>query len=174
MATGATYAVQYRRKREQKTNYKKRLNLLKSGVTRFVVRPSNKNILAQLVNYEENGDKVLVTVKSNELGKLGWTHATSNTPAAYLTGLLCGVKGKGKGVEKAILDTGLFPQTKGSRIYACLKGLVDSGIETPVNPEIFPSEDRITGKTIGSYVEKSKGIDADFKKVKETILTPGK
>jgi large subunit ribosomal protein L18 len=174
MATGATYTVHYRRKRQQKTDYKKRLNLLKSGITRFVVRPSNKYMTAQLVDYHDDGDVVKVTVTSKELKKLGWEHGASSTPAAYLTGLLCGVRGKSKGVEKAILDMGLFPQTKGSKIYGTLKGLIDAGIESPADPEIFPSDDRITGKTIGSYLEKSKNIEANFKKVKETILKSNK
>ena len=174
MATGAVYSVRYRRKREQKTDYKGRLNLLKSATTRFVVRPTNKHMLAQLVDYDEDGDKVIVHVKSSQLKKLGWTHSTSNTPAAYLTGLLCGVQGKGKGVEKAILDLGLFPHAKGSKIYAAQKGLIDAGVESPADEAVIPSQDRITGKTIASYLEKSKGIEADFEKVKNNILKSSK
>ena len=48
MATGAKYVVQYRRKRELRTNYRKRLNLLKSGLTRLIARPSNKHLVLQL------------------------------------------------------------------------------------------------------------------------------
>jgi len=174
MATGATYAVRYRRKRQQKTDYKRRLNLLKSEKTRFVVRPSNKNILTQLVDYKEDGDNVQVTVSSKTLKKLGWNHSCSNTSAAYLTGLLCGVKGKPKGIDSAILDTGLFPQVKGSKIYAALKGLKDAGIDSPANEGIFPSPERINGKIIASYNQKAKSIEADFAKVKETILKSNK
>jgi len=174
MATGATYSVKYRRKREQKTNYKRRLNLLKSRITRFVVRPSNKHMIAQLVDYTEDGDKVIAHATSAELVKMGWKHSTSSTPAAYLTGLLCGSRGKAKGVKKAILDTGLFPQVKGSRIYATLKGLIDSGVESPADEEIFPAEERITGKTLSSYVQKSKDIEKDFASMKQNILKPSK
>ena len=174
MATGATYSVRYKRRRKQKTNYRRRLNLLKSETTRFVVRPSNKNMLAQLIEYSEDGDKVVAQANSNELAKMGWGHSSSNTPAAYLTGLLCGVRGKGKGVDKAILDTGLYPQIKGSRIYATLKGLIDSGVESNAGEEIFPDEDRVRGKTIAAYVERSKGIEADFDRVKDSILNSSK
>ena len=45
MATGPRYAVKFRRRREGKTDYKKRLNLLKSELPRFIVRISNKYIL---------------------------------------------------------------------------------------------------------------------------------
>ena len=41
MARKAAYVVPYRRKREGKTDYKGRMNLLKSETTRLVVRPSN-------------------------------------------------------------------------------------------------------------------------------------
>ncbi|MFH0862294.1 MAG: 50S ribosomal protein L18 [Candidatus Altiarchaeota archaeon] len=174
MATGATFAVGYRRKRQQKTDYHRRLNLLKSEKTRFVVRPSNKSILTQLVDYHEDGDMVRVTVSSKTLGKLGWNHNLANTPAAYLTGLLCGVKGKSKGVKTAILDTGLFPQIKCSNIYAALKGLKDAGIESPADDSIFPSQERICGKVIASYNQKAKSMEADFAKVKEAILRSSK
>ncbi|MFH1056037.1 MAG: 50S ribosomal protein L18 [Candidatus Altiarchaeota archaeon] len=170
MADGANYSVRYRRKREQKTDYKKRLNLLKSGTTRFVVRPSNKSILMQLVQYEEDGDKVVAHVTSRELKKLGWAHSTSNTPAAYLTGLMCGTKGKANGVEKAILDMGLYPQVKGSKIYGALKGLIDSGVESPADASIFPSEDRLSGKVIASYSTKAKDMEKDFNSIKEKIV----
>lgn len=174
MARGASYTVQYRRKREQKTNYKRRLNLLKSGKIRFISRPSNKHMVTQLVEYGDNGDKVLASAHSKELAEFGWTHSLSNTPAAYLTGLLCGVRGKGKGVEEAILDTGLYPQHKGSKIFASLKGLKDAGVKSPADEGIFPSEDRITGKVIASYVEKSGGIENDFARAKADILKSSK
>ncbi len=170
MATGATYSVDFRRKREQRTDYKRRLNLLKSGITRFVVRTSNRHVVAQLVAYSEDGDKVVAAANSAELAEYGWKHATSNTPAAYLTGLLCGVRGRKANVESAILDTGLYPVTKGSRIYATLKGLKDAKVVSEADASVFPSEDRLTGKVIASYREGSKGMEADFSKVKEAVL----
>jgi len=170
MATGTTFSVKYRRKREQKTNYKKRLNLLKSHSIRLVVRPTNKNILAQLVEYEADGDKILSHAKSTELAKLGWKYSKSNTPSAYLVGLLCGIRAKEKGVEAAILDSGLHPHIKGSKIYACVKGLLDAGIAIPIDEEVIPGEDRITGKTIASYVKGSDGMEGDFANVKDKIM----
>ena len=56
--------TQYKRKREGKTNYKKRLKLLQSRTTRLVIRKSNKHIIAQLTNYYPDGDKVVVGVNS--------------------------------------------------------------------------------------------------------------
>ncbi|MCX6695671.1 MAG: 50S ribosomal protein L18 [Candidatus Altiarchaeota archaeon] len=170
MAKNKSYVVQYRRKREGKTDYKKRLNLLKSGKTRLVVRPSNKHMFVQLVDYTEEGDRVVSCASSKELSGFGWTHSTSNTPAAYLTGLLCGVKGKGKKVSEAVLDNGLLTAIKGSRLFAALKGCLDAGVVIPVGTEILPDESRIQGQHIASHVERSKSIASDFTKVKEAIL----
>ena len=48
--------------------------------------------------------------------------ATSNIPAAYLTGYLCGLRARKKGIKKAVLDLGLERVVKGSRIFAALAG----------------------------------------------------
>ena len=59
-----------------------------------------------------------------------------------------------KKIEEAILDLGLQTSTKGSRIYAALKGVLDAGINIPHSKEILPSEDRIKGKHISEEVVK--------------------
>jgi large subunit ribosomal protein L18 len=74
--------VPFRRRREQKTNYKKRLALLKSRKNRLVVRIFNKNIIAQLIEYSPDGDKVLASAYSQDLEKQGWKQSHSNTSAA--------------------------------------------------------------------------------------------
>ncbi|MGV8141632.1 MAG: 50S ribosomal protein L18 [Candidatus Woesearchaeota archaeon] len=158
--------VNFRRKREGRTDYKKRLKMLVSGIPRLVVRRTNKSIIVQLVEYSENGDKVVVTANGSDLKKLGWKHATGNLPASYLTGMLAAQKAKKKGVEKAIVDLGLQPPKGGSRLYAAVKGAKDNGLEIPVSEEVFPSEDRIVGKHIASYAQKGrfKNSPADIEK----------
>jgi large subunit ribosomal protein L18 len=54
--------------------------------------------------------------------------------------------------------------TKGSRIYAALKGVLDSGIKVPYSEEILPSEDRIKGRHI------SKDMEKQFEDVKNKIV----
>jgi large subunit ribosomal protein L18 len=132
MPRGRIMIVPHRRRREQKTDYKRRFSLLKSGKTRLVVRKSNKNVRCQLVEYQPAGDKTLFSADSRELAKLGWKGGTGNIPAAYLTGLLCGVRAKKK-VREAILDLGLTRSTKGNRTYAAVKGVVDAGISIPIS-----------------------------------------
>ncbi len=156
--------MQFRRRREKRTDYNKRLNLLRSEKTRLVVRKSLKHYLVQFVNYTPEGDKVIVAANSAELKKFGWMMSTGNVPSAYLTGLLCGLKAKGK-VKDAILDLGLHDSTKGGTIYAVLKGVVDAGISIPHDSAIVPSADRISGKHIANYAEMLKKSDqAEFKK----------
>jgi len=168
MAKGPRYKVPYRRKRNGKTDYKKRLNLLKSGKPRLVVRISNRYITAQIVKYYPEGDKVVTTTRSYELKKFNWKYSNKNTPAAYLTGLLCGYKSIAKNISEAILDIGLKPSTKGSRVYAVVKGAIDAGMKIPVNEKIFPSEDRIKGKVISEY-KKDDEIVKNFDETKELI-----
>ena len=88
MAKGPKYRVKFRREREGKTDYKKRLALLKSRLPRFVVRVSNKNVLCQVIAHEGAGDKAVASCSSKELAKLGWKASRSNIPAAYLVGYL--------------------------------------------------------------------------------------
>ena len=140
--------IAYKRKREGRTNYKKRLSLLMGGKPRLVVRPTLKNIIVQLVDFDPKGDKVLVTVHSNILSKFGWRASKGNVPAAYLCGYLLGLKGQKAGIKEAILDMGWKSSTKGNRIYACLKGALDAGLQINHDNEVLPSEDRLKGKHI--------------------------
>jgi len=146
-----TYVVKHRRRREGKTNYRKRLKLLLSGKPRFVVRKTNKYIICQYVVSKEGQDRVLKQVNSKALAKYGWKGSFKNLPAAYLTGYLLG---KLVGKKEAILDMGLYPSTKGSRIYAALKGALDAGMKIPHDEEVLPPEDRIKGKHINEEVVK--------------------
>ncbi|RLF36553.1 MAG: 50S ribosomal protein L18, partial [Thermoplasmata archaeon] len=150
------HIVQLRRNRERKTNYKRRIALLVSGKLRLVIRKSLCNINLQIIEYKPEGDKVLVSADSKELVKFGYALNRSNIPAAYLTGLLLGQKAKKKAIKEAILDIGLNTHVKGSRIYASLKGVVDSGLKVPCSEEVFPPEERINGTHISEYAEKLK------------------
>ncbi len=151
MARNNRFTVQYRRKREGKTNYKKRLKILKANKPRLVIRKSLKNIIIQVVEYHPEGDKVMTSVISKELEKYNWSLNKSNLPSAYLTGLLLGKKAIKNKINDVVVDFGLNESIKGSKLYAVLKGVLDSGLKIPVSEEILPSEDRITGKHIADY-----------------------
>lgn len=169
MKIGPTYSVSFRRKREQKTDYNKRLKFLKSNEKRFVVRLSNNLVRAQIVDYKIDGDVSIAFITSKELKKYGWNHSLKSTPAIYLTGLLLGVIGKEKKVKKVIFDTGVKNFKSKTRIFAGLKGIVDAGIECPHDPKAFPDNDRIEGKHIDNYSKNN--LNKDFLAVKEKILS---
>lgn len=159
----SSYLMQMKRRRNSKTNYKKRLGLLKSGKTRLIIRKSLSNICVQFVNFNPNGDETIACAFSTELKKLGW-NSTGNVPAAYLTGLLAGKKAREKKLDNAILDLGLQTSTRGSRLYAALKGVIDSGVAVPHSEEVLPSEDRLMGKhiseeTVKKFEETKKKIE---------------
>ncbi len=149
-----TYNVAKRRKRSGKTNYRKRLKLLISHKPRLVIRISLNNVTVQIFDFDAKGDKVLVSAHSSQLNELGWKSHKSNSPSAYLTGLLLGSRAIQKGIKDAILDIGLKTPTKGSKIFACLKGVVDAGLNIPLSKEILPSNDRISGKHISDFAVK--------------------
>lgn len=175
MATGPTYQVKFRRRREGKTNYYRRRRLLQSRRPRLVVRKTNMNTLVQIINANVVGDMTVASATATELSNHGWSAGTGNLPAAYLTGFLAGLRAKNRGVKEAILDVGLNPPIKGSRVYAALKGVVDAGLEVPHNPDILPSDDRIAGEHIVSSYDHFSSIEGTmmFSKIgkKKTTIT---
>jgi large subunit ribosomal protein L18 len=173
--------VKPKRQRKGLTNYYKRIKLVKSNLPRLVIRKTNRYIIAQITSSKAGGDYTYLTVNSKELSKYGWKNSFKNTPAAYLTGILLGIKSKKIGINKAILDIGFQKPIKGSRIFAIAKGAIDAGLEIPISEEVIPSEERIKGKHIEDFKSKllseSKILESDyvpiisiFEKVKNNIL----
>ncbi|MEK6888708.1 MAG: 50S ribosomal protein L18 [Nanoarchaeota archaeon] len=152
-----------RRRKEGKTDYRLRLNLLKSGKPRLVIRKSNQYMLAQIIESEGAQDKVLYGLTSKALLSKGWpvdlSGSLKSIQASYLTGLMLGNVAKSK-VKFAVLDIGLYRNIEKSRIYALLKGILDAGISIPHSEEILPSLEEISKKGKGGEV---------FTKVKQKI-----
>ena len=155
MARNTIHTVPYRRKREGRTHYRKRLEMLKGDMVRLVARRSNKTITLQLIAYQPDGDRVLATFNSRKLVSMGWTFSTKSIPACYLAGLYIGLEAKKKGVSEAIFDQGLQTPLAGSRLYAALKGAIDAGLSIPSSQTIFPPQERLEGKHISDNVAKS-------------------
>ncbi len=161
---GKIFTVPFRRKREGRTYYKKRLKILLSNKYRFVVRKSLKNFQASIVEYSPKGDKIVFTVNSKVLSKFGWKGYTGNLPSAYLVGFLAGKKALERGIKDAILDLGFNNTTKGSRLYSALAGAIDAGLKIPCNAEILPTKDRILGAHISKYAASLKNDKSRFEK----------
>ena len=164
MNKGKIFTASLRRRREGRTNYKKRLKVLLSGKFRLVVRKSLGNFQASITTYSPKGDKVLFTVDSRALLKLGWKGDRGNLPSAYLVGFLAGKKAIENGVDSAILDLGLNNHAKGSRLYAMLAGAIDAGLRVPFNPNVLPNKERLSGEHIAKYAQLLKDDQAKYKK----------
>ena len=164
MIKSQVFTLPFRRKREGRTNYKKRLKILLSNKHRFVVRKSLKNLQASIVEYNQKGDRVLFTINSNALNKLGWKGDNGNIPSAYLIGMLAGKKAIEKGVKEAILDIGSNKSTKGSRLYAAVAGALEAGLKVPSDSNMLPTKDRILGEHITKYANSLKNEKTSYEK----------
>jgi large subunit ribosomal protein L18 len=162
LAHGPRYKRSFRRREEGKTNYHKRLKLLKSRKTRLVIRASNNHTQIQFIESKIGGDKVLVSAISKELkNNFGYNANTGNVPAAYLTGYLAGLRAKKAKINEAILDIGIFYHK--TRVLAAFKGVLKAGIDIPYSEEFFPEnlEERITGSHIENYAKLLKQNDPE-------------
>lgn len=90
------YQVQFRRRREGKTDYYARERLVRqdknkynSPKYRFVVRFTNRDCVCQVVYSKISGDVVICAAYSHELPRYGVKLGLTNYAAAYCTGLLC-------------------------------------------------------------------------------------
>ena len=174
MAHSSRYKLAFKRRKEGKTDYKARLKLIGQNKHRVIVRLSNKHIIAQVVTTKTEGDQTLVAVNSKELERLGWKAGGKNISAAYLTGFLAGKKALKDGIEEATMDIGLKTSLKGSKLYAVLKGAVDSGLDIPHNESVLPADERINGEHIAKYAQdlNDKETKEIFSKYREKGIEP--
>ena len=138
-----------RRRREGKTDYLNRLNLLKSGKPRLTFRKTNKYIISQYIVSNEAKDAIKIGVISKILLKYGWPKELSGSlksiSASYLTGYLIGKRILKNKLEKPIIDLGMIRTVHKTKVFAFIKGVVDSGIDIKYKKETFPEENRIMG-----------------------------
>jgi len=114
------FQVKFRRRRQGKTDYKARKNLIKQDKNkynipkyRFVVRFTNTDIICQVVAAKIIGDQVLTAAYAHELKRYGVKAGLTNYASAYCVGLLTArrllkklkLDGKFKGAKEA---TGKF------------------------------------------------------------------
>lgn len=159
-AIGPKYNVHFRRRREGRTNYAKRLRLLKSGLPRLVVRKTNTRIIASIVRFGEKGDITDITVEGRHLRKMGWKGSIKSIAAAYLIGLKIGKDALSKNINEAVLDIGLHTPTRNNFSFFVAYGAREAGlnIKVPENLDL-------------TRIEKSKTFDKNlFEKIKKMIL----
>ncbi|CAK4032013.1 60S ribosomal L5 [Lecanosticta acicola] len=172
------YQVKYKRRRSGKTDYYARKRLITQAKNKYnapkyrlVVRFTNKDIIAQIITSELDGDKVFVAAYAHELKRYGITHGLTNWAAAYCVGLLIARRALSKlnlaehftGVEEAdgeftltedaevdgetrrpfkcFLDVGLVRTSTGARVFGAMKGASDGGLHVPHSEKRFPGYD---------------------------------
>jgi len=157
-----------KRRNENKTDYGKRLMLLKSEKPRVVFRKTNKYVTGQYVTSKETKDHVEIGVNSVQLLNYEWPKefggSLKSIPASYLIGLLMGRKILKEKKETPIVDFGMIRSIHKTKVFAFLKGLVDAGVKIKHEEKIFPSEDRISGKHLREDFSKT------FEKIKSNIM----
>lgn len=160
----------FKRRREGKTDYRARVRLINQDKNkyntpkyRFVVRFTNKDIIAQIVSASIAGDMVLASAYARELPHYGLEVGLTNYASAYCTGLLLARRvlkklemdeeyvgnveatGDDYSVEpaesrrpfRALLDVGLIRTTTGNRVFGALKGALDGGLDIPHSEKRF-------------------------------------
>lgn len=174
MAKGPRYRVPFRRRREGKTDYRSRRALVLSKLHRLAVRGTLKYMIAQIVEAKATGDEVVVSAHSRELIKTyGWQGGCGNVPAAYLTGLLCGYRATAQGVKKTVLDIGLRSPSRGARVFAALKGVLDAGVKVPHSEDVLPDETRIRGQHVADYANQLSPNPEAYQKRFSEYLSKG-
>jgi large subunit ribosomal protein L5e len=146
-------------------------NKYKTPKYRFVVRFTNKDITCQIFSSDLDHDVCIAAAYAHELQRFGVKVGLTNYAAAYCTGLLLArrinakfelpyegntdVNGEDYNVEaeadgpspfRALLDVGLQRTTTGARIWGCLKGATDGGLDVPHNTRRFPGNKKEAGK----------------------------
>ena len=165
------YVHTLKRIRQRKTNYRKRSGILIGRRPFIITKISGQNISAQALKPTLTGDIVIASAHSRELIRHGWKGSMNSMPACYLTGLLLGKKSIQKGANNAVLYTGNNPFT--TKVAACLKGIVDSGINIPVSKESLPGEDRVSGKHIANYANLLKDSEEKYNSRFSALLKQG-
>lgn len=154
-----------RRRKENKTDYKKRLHLLKGETPRVVFRRTNRYFISQYIESKEAKDKVILTINSKDLLKHGWDEKAKGSlksiPAAYFTGYLIGKQIISKKLPTPIVDLGMIRTLHKTKVFGFLKGLIDSGLEINCKEEAYPEKERIEGASLKNKI--------DFQKIKSGI-----
>lgn len=148
---------------------------------RLVVRFSNKDITCQVVYSTIQGDVVVAAAYAHELPQYGLKVGLTNYSAGYCVGLLCarrvltkfGLADTYKGQEEpdgedynveaaeegprpfyCLLDAGLKRTSTGSKVFSCLKGALDGGLDIPHNEKRFPgfADKKLDAEVLKKYI----------------------
>ena len=89
MAQGSNYKVAFRRRREGKTDYGARINLIDYEKSRLVVRVSNTQATVQIVDYTPEGDITVASAVGKQLSNYGYLGNTGNITGTTFVSECC-------------------------------------------------------------------------------------
>jgi len=144
-------ALAFRRRREFRTDYRLRKKLIISGLPLLVVRRSLRYVTVSFSIPEPEGDRSVASAHSKELMKEFGLVSGKNIPAAYLTGLLAGIRAKKAGIERAIVSLGVAWSKKASIPFAAAQGAIDAGVDIPIGEKAKVDPSRIRGEHIANF-----------------------
>lgn len=154
MSKTSTYRVPFKRRGEGRTNYAKRMAFVKSGMPRAVIRKSTNHVSVQFVRTENGKDFVIASAHTKELPAFKYAGHGGNVPAAYLAGYLAGLRFAVKNKDEAIVDLGVQRNVHGTRLFAAINGIADSGVKIKADAVAFPKEERVKGTHVDAFAKK--------------------
>ena len=118
-----------------------------------------------------NGDVVIASAHSRELQSRAGRGGLNNLPACYLTGMLAAKESTGQGGKSVVLYIGKDHFT--SRVAACMKGIVDGGVNMPVSEESLPQQNRVSRQAHRRICRYLKEDQAEYNSRFSAILKNG-
>ncbi len=169
------YVHIFRRRREGKTDYKKRRGIIIGKRPFLSVRVSGRYVYGQIIRPTATGDLTLCAASSRDLPKqFGWKGSTKSIPGAYLTGFHLGHIAKREGVGGAVVYSGVGRFVHGSRLSSVIAGARDAGLKVQIDDESLPDEARIKGEHISKFGKDLESKDKDaFNKAFSGLLASG-
>lgn len=156
------YVQIFRRRREGKTDYRKRRGLIIGRQPFLSIRVSGKYIYGQILKATANGDITLCAASSRDLEeKFGWKGSPKSIPGAYLTGLYLGKIASQAEVENVVVYAGVGRFIHGSRIASLIAGAKESGLQIEIDEESLPDKERLRGDHIARYAKTLQSEDKD-------------
>ncbi len=162
MPNSERYVQIFRRRREGKTDYRKRRGVILGREPFLSVRVSGKYVYGQVLRATATGDVTLCAASSRDLrGKFGWKGSPKSIPGAYLTGLYLGRLAQEKGLDDVVVYSGLNRFVHGSRIASLISGAKEAGLNIEIDEESLPDEERIKGEHIAAYAKSLEESDKE-------------
>ncbi|MDG6908121.1 MAG: 50S ribosomal protein L18 [Nitrososphaerota archaeon] len=164
----------FRRRREGKTDYRKRRGVIVGKAPFLSIRVTGRYVYAQIIRPTVSGDITMCSASSRDLSQFGWKGPSKNLPGAYLTGFYLGQLAQRKNVKSVIMYSGVGRYIHGSRIASLISGAKESGLDIAVDDESLPDAKRTKGAHISEFAKKLEAEDKEkYAKIFSKVISSG-